>query len=145
MRFQLPKRGGHPVQDLADFAERGLLVVERVEQPQDERCVRPNALKELPQPTGDGGFHLVAGKPPGDEDAVEHGMGVERIPPRDTPDQVHVEAISPVDDGNGGPLHQGVGGNGERQGKHRRVPVQEEQFSRRRTSKPIRQRRARDQ
>ncbi len=62
--FQLMQRRQHAYQDLSYFTKRGLLVVERIEQAEDQDGVRMLSPANIRQPVYDGLLHLVAGKAP---------------------------------------------------------------------------------
>ena len=89
----------HSVKDLADFPQRRLLVVERIQQSEDHSNAGIFAGEKLRQPAGNSGFHLVAGKTARDEDPVQQCIGIETPLASEVGDSVHVEPVAPVNDG----------------------------------------------
>lgn len=120
----------HPVQDLPDFPQRRLFIVERIQQSENKRYAGIDAVKECGQFCRDGGFHLIAGKAAGDKDAVQQRIGINAPLPRTINNSVYVKPVTTVHNGNGDPLAQHLCRNSQREPEDNRIAVHEIQLSR---------------
>ena len=125
------KSGEHTVEDMPDFAHGSLFVVQRIEQPQNDRGMGIDGLQERWKQVRDRLLHLIAGEAAGDMDPAQQTVGVLLCNAGGFNESMHVEPVAAVGNGNRHSVAQNGRCNGMGKLEDRLRSVQEIQLSRR--------------